>query len=103
MIVCTPIPATVGLKTPVALTPGPLHVPPAVAVVNVKGASLAQTPCGMQIEASQHVEASGTQAVAAITATPPDRVASVEVPVPPHAIISPPELTSTSKTLNAVG
>ena len=91
-----PTPATAGLNEPDALTPVPLHVPPGVAGVSVIDGSVTHRFCGIQIEASQQVLAIGIHAEAANVCTPPDLEASLDVPVPPHAIISPPELTSTS-------
>ena len=60
-----PTPAVVGLKTPLALTPVPDHVPPPVAEVSVNGASVTHTSCGIQTVASQQVVAIGAQAEAA--------------------------------------
>ena len=96
VIFCVPTPAVVGLKIPLALTPKPDHVPPAVAAVSAIGASVTHTSCGIQIVASQQVVGIGAHADAANSWTPPLREAFVEFPVPPHAIISPPEFTLTS-------
>ena len=47
VIVCVPGPATEGENKPVvALTPGPLNVPPAEPTTKVNGASVAQKDCG---------------------------------------------------------
>ncbi|MFN5784482.1 MAG: hypothetical protein ACK457_00855 [Flavobacteriia bacterium] len=100
---CDPTPAEAGLKIPDEFTPFPDHVPPAVATVSVTGESLIQNVCGIHIVASQQFKAIGVHAEAAKLCIPPVLDPELESPVPPHAIISPPELISTSKTLNAVG
>jgi hypothetical protein len=64
-MVWEPTPAKLGLKTPDALTPFPDHVPPAAAVVSVTGESFEQKVDGIQMLASQQVEAIGTHAEAA--------------------------------------
>ena len=46
VIECVPTPAIAGLKTPDEETPGPLHVPPAVAVTRVNDGSFAQNVVG---------------------------------------------------------
>jgi hypothetical protein len=103
VMVWVPTPAVAGLKTPNALTPGPVQVPPAVSGVRVEGASDTQSVVGPQTEALQQFAASGAHAEAAKDWTPPLRILVLDVPVPPQAITSPEILTSTSNTLKEVG
>jgi hypothetical protein len=63
---CVPTPAVAGLKTPEALTPVPLQVPPGVDTVKVNAGSVTHFLGGIQIEGSQHIKDMVLQAPPAI-------------------------------------